>query len=144
MELNTSTPERELFLPAPAAPAAVSFPSGRRNVVLAGDEEAWEAEEDEHLREGIISGRIKRGTTLLLALLWLTLLLASYQLELALAYCLISAIFFVYMCTRTRPRKPNEPSAYSVFNPNCQAIDGSLTAEQFEREIRGGPASVRR
>lgn len=26
-------------------------------------------------------------------------------------------------------------SAYSVFNENCERIDGTLSAEQFEREI---------
>jgi hypothetical protein len=33
-------------------------------------------------------------------------------------------------------RKTGEMSAYSVFNPGCKAIDGTLTAEQFENEIR--------
>ena len=33
-------------------------------------------------------------------------------------------------------RNKDEPSAYSVFNPNCESIDGTLTAEQFENEIR--------
>ena len=33
-------------------------------------------------------------------------------------------------------------SAYSVFNPNCESIDGTLTAQQFEREIRHGPAAA--
>ncbi len=33
-------------------------------------------------------------------------------------------------------RKSGEMSAYSVFNPGCKAIDGTLTADQFENEIR--------
>ncbi|CAH2045007.1 unnamed protein product, partial [Iphiclides podalirius] len=43
----------------------------------------------------------------------------------------------------TRPKKRGEVSAYSVFNENCTSIDGTLKAEQFEREIRYGPSSVR-
>ena len=39
-------------------------------------------------------------------------------------------------------RKAGEMSAYSVFNPNCESIDGTLTAQQFEREIRHGPAAA--
>lgn len=35
-------------------------------------------------------------------------------------------------------RKPWEPSAYSVFNPGCESIDGTLKPEQFEKEIRYG------
>lgn len=40
-------------------------------------------------------------------------------------------------------RKPWEPSAYSVFNKNFEAIEGTLTAEQFEKELRYGPTSVK-
>ncbi|XP_023222512.1 uncharacterized protein LOC111623982 isoform X3 [Centruroides sculpturatus] len=43
---------------------------------------------------------------------------------------------------RTTPRKSDEVSAYSVFNPGCQRIEGTLSAEQFERELKYGAASV--
>ncbi|XP_059478145.1 SAYSvFN domain-containing protein 1 [Neocloeon triangulifer] len=140
MDPALSAHEREPMLSA-AAPSA-SFPSGQRNVVLMSDDEAWEAEEDESSTEGLLSKRIRRTTTAILALLWLTLLLISHQLGLALAFCVISAIVFIFLCTKTTPRKPGEPSAYSVFNPNCESIDGTLKAEQFEREIRYGPGGV--
>ena len=42
-----------------------------------------------------------------------------------------SPLWYIY-------RKAGEASAYSVFNENCEAIDGTLTAQQFEREIRHG------
>jgi len=129
----------------PQAPTSASkaapFLSGRRNMPLADEEEAWEAEPGEE--EGLWSKRLRRGTTVLLVLMWVALLLVATQLGLALAFCLISAIFFIFTCTRTRPRRAGEPSAYSVFNPNCESIDGTLNAEQFEREIRYGPTSVR-
>jgi hypothetical protein len=67
-----------------------------------------------------------------------TVLALAQQLGLALAYLLISALCLVYFSTRTRARRPGELSAYSVFNPNCERINGTLTAEQFEREILYG------
>ena len=36
---------------------------------------------------------------------------------------------------RTGPKRAGEISAYSVFNPNCETIEGTFTAEQFEREL---------
>ena len=41
-------------------------------------------------------------------------------------------------------RRAGELSAYSVFNQGFQALDGSLKAEQFDAEIRGGVGAVRR
>lgn len=43
-------------------------------------------------------------------------------------------LFFRYNLTN-EPKKKGEASAYSVFNPNCEQIDGTFTAEQFEREL---------
>jgi len=48
----------------------------------------------------------------------------------------------VWMNTGTRPREPGVPSAYSVFNRDCQRIDGTFTAEQFEKELRHGAFAV--
>lgn len=56
---------------------------------------------------------------------------------------MFSALLGIYFNTRTEPKKRNEMSAYSVFNKNCESIDGTLKAEQFEREIRYGSGSVR-
>lgn len=67
----------------------------------------------------------------------------AIELKFGTVFLLFSALFGIYFNTRTTPRKRNEISAYSVFNDNCQSIDGTLKAEQFEREIRYGPASVR-
>jgi hypothetical protein len=39
-------------------------------------------------------------------------------------------------------RDTNHLSAYSVFNRNCERIDGTFTAEQLEKELRFGPGSV--
>ena len=58
-------------------------------------------------------------------------------------FFLFSAFTFIVLSLRGSRRKIGELSAYSVFNENCESIDGTLTAEQFERELRYGPAAVR-
>ncbi|XP_069810319.1 SAYSvFN domain-containing protein 1 isoform X2 [Dendropsophus ebraccatus] len=77
---------------------------------------------------------------LLKFLLWLVLLGLFVELEFGLAYFLLSMFYWLYEGTR-RPgiRKKGEKSAYSVFNPGCEAIEGTLTAEQFERELQYRP-----
>lgn len=76
-------------------------------------------------------------------LFWATCYAIAIQLKFGTVYFLFSALFGVYFNTRTGPKPANEISAYSVFNKDCHSIDGTLKAEQFEREIRYGPVSVR-
>ncbi|DBA13440.1 TPA: hypothetical protein GDO54_018580 [Pyxicephalus adspersus] len=79
-------------------------------------------------------------TLLLKVLLWMVLLGLFAELEFGLAYFVLSMFYWLYEGTR-RPgqRKKGEKSAYSVFNPGCEAIEGTLTAEQFERELQYRP-----
>ncbi|XP_023173648.2 uncharacterized protein LOC111601348 [Drosophila hydei] len=76
-------------------------------------------------------------------LFWVTLYVIAIELKFGLVFLMLSALFGIYFNTRTGPKKPNEISAYSIFNKNCESIDGTLKAEQFEREIRYGSGSVR-
>ena len=62
------------------------------------------------------------------------------KIEFGAVFFLVSAILL--MTSNLGKRKAGEASAYSVFNENCEAIDGTLTAQQFEREIRHGPAAT--
>lgn len=66
----------------------------------------------------------------------------AIELKFGIVFLLFSALFGIYFNTRTEPKAKNEISAYSVFNENCKSIKGTLTAEQFEREIRYGPTSI--
>lgn len=69
-------------------------------------------------------------------LFYVTLYAIAIQLKFGTVYFMLSLLFFIYFLgTRTGPKQKNEPSAYSVFNPNVESIDGTLKAEQFEREI---------
>lgn len=74
---------------------------------------------------------------------WSTCWLIAIELKFGIVYLLFSGLFGIYFNTRTEPKRRHEISAYSVFNKDCEAIDGTLKAEQFEREIRYGPMSVR-
>uniref|UniRef100_A0A183V6Q5 SAYSvFN domain-containing protein n=1 Tax=Toxocara canis TaxID=6265 RepID=A0A183V6Q5_TOXCA len=69
-------------------------------------------------------------------------------LQFAFAYAQFGFVFFIFslfmaVILNLGQRKPNEPSAYSVFNPNCERLLGTLTAEHFERDLlrRNRPVS---
>jgi len=73
-------------------------------------------------------------------LVWVCLQVVFVKIEFGAVFFLFTGIFL--MLTNMGKRKAGEMSAYSVFNPNCESIDGTLTAQQFEREIRHGPAAA--
>ncbi|KAJ6666805.1 hypothetical protein lerEdw1_018807 [Lerista edwardsae] len=84
------------------------------------------------------------NVTFLKFLLWLVLLGLFVELEFGLAYFVLSMFYWIYVGTRSPgERKNGERSAYSVFNPGCEAIQGTLTAEQFERELQYRPLAER-
>ncbi|XP_052867688.1 SAYSvFN domain-containing protein 1 [Anopheles cruzii] len=73
-------------------------------------------------------------TYLVYFLFWVTLYAIAIELRFGVVFLMLSALLGIYFNTRTK-KSPGEISAYSVFNKNCEAIDGTLKAEQFEREI---------
>lgn len=81
-------------------------------------------------------------TNTLYFLLWITLYTIAIHLEFGTVYFIVSFLYAIWRNTGTGPKKDGEVSAYSVFNPNCEAIDGTLKAEQFEQELRYGAGSV--
>ncbi|XP_056336960.1 SAYSvFN domain-containing protein 1 [Danio aesculapii] len=88
--------------------------------------------------------RLAPHLTLLKVLLWLVLLGLFAELGFGLAFFLISLFYWLYEGFRTpKARQPGEMSAYSVFNPDCQPILGTLTAEQLEGELGYRPMANR-
>lgn len=75
--------------------------------------------------------------------IWLTLYAFFLKLQFGSVFFAISVLIGICLNTRTGPKQLGEVSAYSVFNEDCKSIEGTLTAEQFEQEIRFGPGSVR-
>lgn len=65
----------------------------------------------------------------------------AVQLEFGAVFFILSMLVIMWLNTRTKKKKQGEPSAYSVFNPNCEAIDGTIKPEQFEAELRYGAVS---
>lgn len=82
--------------------------------------------------------------TLLKVLLWLVLLGLFAELEFGLPFFIISLFYWLYEGLRSpATREPGELSAYSVFNPDCQPLLGTLTAEQLEGEMGYRPMANR-
>lgn len=67
--------------------------------------------------------------------LWASLYGIFIKLEFGIVYLIISSIVIMYLNTRTKPKRKGEVSAYSVFNRNCKSIDGTLKAEQLEKQL---------
>lgn len=67
----------------------------------------------------------------------------ALEYEFGAVYFVLSALVFICLNTRSGPKRRGELSAYSVFNPNCEAIEGTLDASQFENEIRYGIGGIR-
>nr|XP_020459504.1 SAYSvFN domain-containing protein 1 [Monopterus albus] len=81
---------------------------------------------------------------LLKVLLWLVLFGLFVELEFGLPFFVISLFYWMYEGLRSpAAREPGEMSAYSVFNPDCQPLLGSLTAEQLEGEMGYRPLTNR-
>lgn len=68
-------------------------------------------------------------------IMWLLVQKVFILLEFGAVFFIFSAFLFIWYNLRNEPKKKGEASAYSVFNPNCEVIDGTFTAEQFEREL---------
>lgn len=66
------------------------------------------------------------------------------QVEFGTVFLFLSMFYWLYCSMKEGTRRPWEPSAYSVFNENCEAIEGTLSAEQFERELKFGAGAVRK
>ena len=89
-------------------------------------------------------GNNKAGWALfaLKILLWCTLQALFNEIEFGVAFFVASCLFFIVWSLKGSRRNPSQLSAYSVFNKDFEQLQGTLTAEQFEREIRHGPTSV--
>ncbi|MFH4981920.1 hypothetical protein AB6A40_008629 [Gnathostoma spinigerum] len=61
-------------------------------------------------------------------------------LQMLFTYVQFGFVFFLFsllvgLALNLGQRRPGEMSAYSVFNPNCERLLGTLTAEHFERDL---------
>lgn len=83
--------------------------------------------------------------TSLKILLWMLVWGFFIEVEFGLVYVVLSGLVFIVLSLRGgKKRGPGELSAYSVFNKDFVAIEGTLSAEQFEKELRYGPTAVKK
>jgi len=75
------------------------------------------------------------------ALVWILLWKFFISIGFGAVYFIVTGSVFMYFNTGTRAR--GTLSAYSVFNPNQERLDGTFTAEQFEGQLRGGMGFLR-
>eukprot|EP00833_Pecoramyces_ruminatium_P007651 jgi/Orpsp1_1/1181683/evm.model.c7180000078173.2 len=67
--------------------------------------------------------------------IWLVLQLIFSYLEFGVIFLIISIAVFIFMNTSTEAKDPERKSAYSVFNKNCERLEGQITTETFEKQI---------
>ncbi|CRK88943.1 CLUMA_CG002600, isoform A [Clunio marinus] len=74
-------------------------------------------------------------TWLIYFLIWATLFAIAVELKFGSVFFIISLLIGICINTRVKPKGVREVSAYSVFNENCEAIDGTFKAEMFEKQL---------
>lgn len=106
--------------------------------------EVYKTNEDNVTKEDEANESSKQNTTVKITLyitgflIWAFLYYFFIQIQFGIIYLIVSMLFGIYFNTRTGPKEENEISAYSVFNKNCESINGTLKAEQLERQMLFG------
>ncbi|ORX55403.1 hypothetical protein BCR36DRAFT_347211 [Piromyces finnis] len=68
-------------------------------------------------------------------IVWFVFLLIFAYFEFGLLFLIISIGVLIYINTSTEEKDPEKKSAYSVFNKNCERLEGQITTETFEKQI---------
>ena len=74
-------------------------------------------------------------TWLIYFLIWATLYAIAIELKFGIVFFMLSLLVGICLNTRVKPKGKKEASAYSVFNENCESIDGTFKAEMFEKQL---------
>lgn len=74
-------------------------------------------------------------TWLVYLLIWLTLYAIAIELKFGTVYFMFSILIGICLNTREKSKDEVSPSAYSVFNENCESIQGTFKAEMFEKQL---------
>lgn len=107
---------------------------------LRGDDENYATHQDaleENIEEQQTWTSIDCAILAVKLVIWLVGQIIFVKLDFGAVYFATSAFAFIWLSLGKERRQPGQMSAYSVFNPNCQNIQGSFTAEQFESESLG-------
>jgi len=71
-------------------------------------------------------------------LVWLTLFVIFIRLEFGAVYFIISLLYIIWSSLSSHRRRRDQLSAYSVFNPNFEKLQGTFSAEDYDRQLRHG------
>ncbi len=76
--------------------------------------------------------------SLLLFCVWLFFYYLSVRVSFGIVYFLFSLLLFILLHVFLSPSNssPHVPSAYAAFNKDSRPIPGTLTGEQFDRQLR--------
>ena len=128
---NTSRQWREIF-----AGLASRSPFSRSASSQATTDEPTDKVEDE-AEEEETTPVTSRQVRLMKTLVWLTLLVIFVRLEFALIYLILSLLYLIWSNLGSGRRR-DQLSAYSVFNPNLEKIQGTFSGEDYDRQLRHG------
>ena len=104
------------------------------------DAQIWSVKEKsmiEHSNVGQFFNKLHGINGILKIALWFSLWMFFIKIEFGAVFFAISLILVLYF-SMNNSRNKNELSAYSVFNKNFERIDGTFTAEQFDKSLRKG------
>lgn len=110
-----------------------SFFSGNSPKPKAEEQKDEEEVEVEEAEESVTNWQI----IFIKLMLWLTLFVIFIRLEFGAIYFIISLLYLMWRSLGARRRR-NELSAYSVFNPNFEKIQGTFSAEDYDKQLRRG------
>ncbi|CAF0964269.1 unnamed protein product [Adineta ricciae] len=69
---------------------------------------------------------------------WLTLFVIFIRLEFGAIYFILSLLYLIWTNLSSHRRRADQLSAYSVFNPNFEKLQGTFSAEDYDRQLRHG------
>ena len=114
---------------------------GRLRSILPTKNEKREeqAEEEEEPEESPPTPTTTSWSIIVLkVLIWLTLFGIFIRLEFGAVYFIFSLFYLIWTNLGRRRRRSNELSAYSVFNRNFVKLQGTFSAEDYDRQLRRG------
>lgn len=82
--------------------------------------------------------RIEYLILMLKILIYIIAQTVAYLIEFGAVFFCVSMLVLIWYTLDDRKRERKELSAYSVFNPNFEAIDGTVTADQLKKQLTFG------
>ena len=124
----------------------------RENIIEDDDEENEHASQDARIWSNVGSsnakyqlGRIGKFfqrlygiNGILKVAFWFSLWMFFIKIEFGAVFFALSLIVILYYSMSYDSRGKDEMSAYSVFNKDFKRLDGTFTAEQFDKSLRKG------